>query len=270
MARRYWLAAGGAGFLLFLGVLSGQEPISQQTKPIKKNLKPSELAEVLAEPVAVDWFQNEMSLLEFLEQLTVYYRKNKGKEVLFRINDGVFKEENPDQPTPGETTLKIPPVPAMRTGAQLLRLALARIPSNNAAYQIRPGHIEITTQEMTRSWALLSEPVLPRFRNRPLHLALEDLFEQTGVPVVLDGRVGNLARAQVNLHIGKEMPLGTVLFLISETANLKVIVIDDVAIVTTPALAQQMLWEKFLRSYELPDWIEQMNRYRRGVVDSAA
>ncbi len=67
----------------------------------------------------------------------------------------------------------------------------------------------------------------------------------------------------MNLHIGKEMPLGTVLFLMSETANLKVIVIDDVTIVTTAALAQQMLWEKFLRSYELPDWIEQMKHYYR-------
>ncbi len=193
MARRYWLTAGGVGLLLFLGVLSGQEPISQPTRPIKKNLKPSELAEVLAEPVAVaDLSQDEMSLEDFLGQLTAYYRKSKGREVLFRINDGAFKEENPDQPIPGETTLKISSVPGMRTGAQLLRLALSRIPTNNAAYQIRPGHIEVTTYLMTRSRALLSEPVLPRFRNRPLHLALEDLFEQTGVPVVLDGRVGNL------------------------------------------------------------------------------
>jgi hypothetical protein len=258
MARRYWLAAGGVGFLLFLGVLSGQEPVSHPDRPIKKNLKPSELAEVLAEPVAVDWFQYEMSLLEFLEQLTVYYRQKKGKEVLFRINEVAFKEENPDQPETSETTLKIPTIPGMRTGAQLLRVALGQIRTNNAAYQIRPGHIEISTLLMTRS------------RVRSLHLALEDLFEQTGVPVVLDGRVGTLARAQVNLHIAKEMPLGTVLFLMSEMANLKVIVIDDVAIVTTPALAQQMLWEKFLRSYELPDWIEQMNRYRRGFVDNEA
>jgi hypothetical protein len=269
MARRYWLAAGGVGFLLFLGVLSGQEPISQPARPIKKNLKPSELAEILAEPVAVAGFQEEMSIEEFLARLTIYYRESKGKEVLFRIYEGAFKEENPAEPPANEATVKIPPVPSMRTGAQLLRAALARIPTNNATYQLRPGHIEITTYQMSRAWAMLSEPVMPRFKNRPLHLALEELFELTGVPVVLDGRVGNLARAEVNLHIGKEMPLGTVLFLMSETANLKVIVVDEITIVTTPALAQQMLLEQWLRTYGSPAWVEQMNRDRWRVFGGA-
>jgi hypothetical protein len=56
------------------------------------------LAALLAEPLAVDDFQNAMTLKEFLDKLTAYYRMAKGKEVLIQVDQTAFKEENPDAP----------------------------------------------------------------------------------------------------------------------------------------------------------------------------
>ena len=131
--------------------------------------------------------------------LTDFYRTKKGKEVLFLVEQNAFKQEDPDAPDIFETQVTIPPVPRLRTGVQLLRLALDQVPTKNATFLMRPGHVEITTHECTTAGALLSESIQVRIQRRPLHLVLEDLFEETGVPIVLDGRVGNLAR----MHNGR-------------------------------------------------------------------
>jgi hypothetical protein len=194
-----------------------------------------------------------MSLQEFLVKMTEYYRVKKGMELLLRVDQNAFKEEDPDAPNIMETKITINPPPRKISGAQLLHLALAQIPTHNAAFVLRPGYVEITTQERSSAVALLSQRMPVRIQGRPLHLALDDLFDATGVPVVLDTRVGNLARAPVHLYIAKDTSLGAILLLMSEMANLKMIVLNDVIFVTTPALAQQLLWEQFMRAYQLPE-----------------
>ena len=235
------------------------EPGARAIHPsIKKNLGPHQLCELLSQELPVSEFKEPMVLKDFLEKMTAHYRAVMGVEVLFRADQSAFREDAPDAPDVMDTSLSLPQVPRIQSGAQLLNSALAQAPTRNAAFIARPGFVEITTIERTSPRALLSQRIAVNIQGRPLHLALDDLFEQTGVPVVLDRRVGNRAGIPISIHLARETSLGTIVYLISESANLKMIVLQDVIIVTTPGLARQMLWERYSRAYQLPDWVNRM------------
>lgn len=227
-------------------------------RSIKKSAGVRELCALLAQELDASEFKEPMVLRDFLKKMTAHYRAVMGVEVLFRADQTAFLEEALDAPDIMVTSLSFPQIPRKQSGAQLLNFALAQTPARNAAFIARPGFVEITTIERLYPGALLSQRIAVHIQGRPLHLALDDLFDQTGVPVVLDRRVGILARTPISLHIARETSLGTIVFLMSETANLKMIILHDVIVITTPALAQQMLWEHFLRTYQLPDWVNRM------------
>jgi hypothetical protein len=223
--------------LLFMSpVLSAQE-----TPDGKKNgVSVRELPTLLAESMEAKDFQNSLTLKDALTAMQAVYRK-KGKELPIQTDSLAFREENAEAPDVLETLVKVEQLPRCMTGAQLLRALLAHIPTQNGTYRIEPGIVRITTQEKAAPIALLSRKIEVNIMRRPLHLALEDLYGQTGVDVFLDPRVGIRARTLVSMRFANCVSLGTVLLLLSETSGLKMLVTDEVIIITTPAIAQPLI-----------------------------
>jgi general secretion pathway protein D len=85
---------------------------------------------------------------------------------------------------------------------------------------------------------LLEQRVWVQFERRPCVDALGDLFELTGVPVVVDNRVLAQARRPVTATFANGAALGAVLPLVTEMAGLKLLVVGNALYVTSPAHAR--------------------------------
>lgn len=85
----------------------------------------------------------------------------------------------------------------------------------------------------------------------PCVSGMSDVF-LTGVAVILDRRVGALARTPISATLSNDVTLGTGLLLISEMAGLKLLVGDNAIFMTTPALSRQFLWERATNPFGLP------------------
>lgn len=235
-----------------LVLLPAQAPAQSTAKMDKRDPTVRELEALLAEPLETNTFQKTLTLKEALKILQDAYRA-KGKELPIQVNTPAFKEENPDAPDLYDTQITIADRPHRTTGARLLRLLLAQLPTNNGAFCLKPGFVDITTIERSRPYTLLGQSHEIRFARRPLHLALEDLYEQTGVAVVLDPRVGVRARTPITMNFTTDVSLGTAILLMSEVSGLKMIISDEIIFVTTPAIARQFLWERMANPYGLPE-----------------
>jgi tetratricopeptide (TPR) repeat protein len=104
-------------------------------------------------------FQAPMTLKEVLGLL--YDKLNAdGRELPIIVDADAFKEANPDAPDVYETQVKFPPVPRKMSIKTALRLALAKVPTDNATYLIRRDYLEITTVDrQTAEKALRVYPV---------------------------------------------------------------------------------------------------------------
>ena len=198
----------------------------------------------LAQPMSVEPFVEKMTLKEALEIIHKHYRDRYDRDFPVVVNQQAFKDENPEAGDILETEVKLQPFPRIRTTAQILRTLLKQVQTGNATYFLKPGVVEITTPDAVLSSRLLNQSVEMRFTRQPLSFVLEEIYEQTGVHVVLDPRVGVHARASITITITNEMALGTGLVLIAEMAHLKLVEIDNALFITTPAHANRFIWER--------------------------
>jgi hypothetical protein len=139
-----------------------------------------------------------------------------------------FKMETPDISDVRETPVQLPVLKGV-SRARVLRMLLDAIPSDNATYLIRGGHIEITTRSAATA---ARQAVHANFVNRPLEEALQELAEQTGLSVVLDSRAAEHGRTPVTAHFRTETSLLTAVRLLADMADLRVVSADNVLYVT--------------------------------------
>jgi hypothetical protein len=137
----------------------------------------------------------------------------------------------------------VPPVPARLRVASALEVVLAKLPTGNATLALKPGALVITTIGRTTVVRLLEQRVWVQFERRLYVDALADLFELTGVPVIVDNRVLAQARRPVTATFANGAALGTVLPLVTEMAGLKLLVVGNALYITSPAHAR-LLEEK--------------------------
>jgi hypothetical protein len=131
-----------------------------------------------------------------------------------------------------------PPVSARLRVASALQVVFAKLPTGNATLALKPGALVITTIGRTTVVRLLGQRVWVQFERRPCVDALGDLFELTGVPVVVDNRVLAQARRPVTATFANGAALGTVLPLVPEMAGLKLLVVGNALYVQSPAHAR--------------------------------
>ncbi|MBI3409032.1 MAG: hypothetical protein HY040_11850 [Planctomycetes bacterium] len=235
--------------ILFPACAQSQDAIGSASR----DLTVRELSFLLSQSISTFEFQQRRPLKDAIAILQQAFRQ-KGVELPIHLDNAAFKEENPDAPDVYETEVKLPQFPRSLPAGRLFGVLLSQLPTNIGSYRIVPGVVRITTQEQTAIPTLLSSPIDVRFRQRPLCLCMEDLYDQTGVAVYLDPRVGARARMLVNMNFTNEISLGTVRMLMSEVCGLKLLVSEEVVIITTPAIARQFIRERMQNPYLLPDW----------------
>jgi hypothetical protein len=144
----------------------------------------------------------------------------------------------------GELPDRVAAVPREMSVTVILDRVVAAVETNNASFRIRPGYVEITTIERAGIRGILWEHVHAVFDRRPLAYALDDIYQLTGVSVILDPRAGNRALQPITANFSRGPALGVVLLLLSEMADLKMLVGENVIYMTTPNHAQQLLRER--------------------------
>jgi hypothetical protein len=222
------------------------EPAAVAARPARKaggrDLRMRDLLEALHEPIDAAAFQGaDLTLKEFLQRLEdALARRGKGVPVVLDFE--AFKEHDPDafkEPADLEDVkVSLPPVPARLRVASALELVLAKLPTGNATLALKPGALVITTIGRTTMVRLLEQRVWVQFEHRPCVDALADLFELTGLPVIVDNRVLAQARRPVTATFANGAALGTVLPLVTEMAGLKLLVSGNSLYVTSPAHAR--------------------------------
>jgi hypothetical protein len=121
---------------------------------------------------------------------------------------------------------------------------LSKVDPRNAVFLIRPGYVEVTTISRGEMRNLLAQAVHVSFERAPLAVALEELYQATGVPVVVDTRGLRQAQMLISGNFTNSPSLGGVLLLLSEMSGLKMLVGDNMIYLTTPAHARQLLRER--------------------------
>jgi len=209
-----------------------------------------ELAAILQQTLETEGFQTAMSLKEALALLQKKV-KQRGWELPIHVDQGAFKEENPEGAAIYDTQVSFPEFPRQVKIAQFLYLMLSRVDPPNATFLIRPGYLEITTISNAYLDRLLGQAVHASFKRTPLIVALEELYQATGVPVVVDTRAWRQAQRPISASFTNRPSLGGVLLVLSEMGGLKMLVGDNMIYLTTPAHARQLLRERLWMPFHM-------------------
>jgi hypothetical protein len=246
--RRCIFAVALSLWLSFASSLIGQDVPKTNTAG---RARVSALWDDLATPMSAEPFVQVMALKDAIDTIQKQFQQHYGHELPITINQQAFKDEAPEAPDLLECQIKLNAHPRTRTIGQLLRAMLSQA-SDLATIYVYDGTIEITTHDAIIPARLLQQTPNLRFTRQPLSFVLEEIHDRTGVYVILDRRVGVNARTPVSMTFTNDLTLGTGLRLMAEMAHLKLLVIDNTIVITTPDHARQLVWEILNNPYLLP------------------
>ncbi len=188
----------------------------------------AQILQQLAEPIEVK--EPVLTLPHKLREVLQYLHEAKGFPALV-VDQAAFRADLPDAPDINETQVALPRLKGVSRD-RILRLLLDQVPGGpgyRMAYLLRRGYVEITTAEGA---APERQVVRAAFANRPLEEALEELSEQTGINIVLDGRASEKGRTPVTAAFRSETNLLNAVRLLADMADLRMMVVDNVLYVT--------------------------------------
>jgi len=210
---------------------------------VKQTATPMKPLQILQERVDTDKFQKMTALKDALKTLQDELA-GRGMELDIIVDVDVFKMENPDAPDIYETRVFLPPLPRKLTGSMLLRQILNKVDTKNAAFVVFGDHVLITTVERTGPESLLLQHVVAVYEKKPLGQVLRDLAEKTGVSITLDRRAGDKEEYLVSAAFQRDATLAGALRVVTEMADLKVLLLDGMVYVTTHDHAEQLRKEQ--------------------------
>ena len=156
----------------------------------------------------------------------------------FELNDRAFQADGVEDLRKCVLGREVPHMKET-TLATVLRIVLARIPSpSGAVYVLRPDNVEITTVAALRSELGMNgqRSLLPLvwdvFENTPLSQAFGRVAEFSGFSVVIDPRVADKVKVNVDAQLNN-VPTDTAVRLLANMAGLSVARLDNVLYVTT-------------------------------------
>jgi hypothetical protein len=185
--------------------------------------------------------QQPMSMKEALEFLISVVKKKTGEDLPILVDQAAFKES--DGPDIYDTKVQFPPFPKSMTVNSALRYALSQVETKNATFVIKDDVIVVTTFERANTAYKLRDPIVANFTKRSLSDVLNDLAQKTGVSINIDQRIGNLADKTVTATFRGDMSLAGVLRVLTESASLKVVLINNGIFVTNAAGADALRTE---------------------------
>lgn len=199
-----------------------------------------ELVAALAQSLDTSEFAGPLSFKEFLTRLQSRI-KIKGRELPLWVDVEAFKEGMEAGADLYDSEIKLPPYLKHMTAAALLGHALSKIPGGNATYYVKNGLIVVTTAEEAQARRLCSEAVEGKFEAQPMGEVLQELAAQTGLHLMVDGRIAWRLKAKISANFSvNETALGTALYLLTDMVELRVAFLGNVAYVTSPANARQI------------------------------
>jgi RNA polymerase sigma factor (sigma-70 family) len=134
---------------------------------------------------------------------------------------------------------KTPPVPLSVVLQNVL--SQAQVPGGRLTYRVKDGHVAIVVARPAAR--MLEEPVRVEAENDRLSAVLDRLVADTGANIVQDPRAKEQLATPVNLSL-QDVPLESAVRVLSDTAGLRVAVVDNILYVTTPENAERMKKEK--------------------------
>jgi hypothetical protein len=251
---------GGLAALLTLSVFTDHSEAqttvraTPQDKQGQRTPRPYKMITALNESVDMKDFRQETTLKELLLSLHKHLEA-RGIEFNVIVQADLFREENPDAPDIFETRVRFPDIPKKMTVANMLNGALSKVATGNATFVVLPDRIEITTFEDASVERRLQKRLTASFENRKLSEVLRELSEKTGTTIVIDKRAAEKEDRLVSATFLNDINLAGALRVLSEMAELKVVVLDGAIYVTTPAYAETLRKEKLQMDEQLsPLW----------------
>jgi hypothetical protein len=233
-----------------------EDPAPAQQKKVAAALSPKlqetqRLLRLLQEDVDITKAVEggKLQLKDVVELLSAKLTTSNGKPVPVLVDVQAFRDADPDVADVDSilyAEIDLKGAPRAMPISTLLRVALSKLPKGNGTYVIRQNMIEITTQAQTEPHNLLRRKVAAAFSNTPLDQALEELSEQSGASIVIDGRVGDKAKAPVSATFRNDTALGSALQMLTDMAGLRPVVLEEGLYVTTPENAARMRKNKVL------------------------
>ncbi len=227
-----------------LGLLLGILWLGYKDRALARSEKEAEtnaLLRLLDENMDLKDFQNQVGIT-FKGALDLISEKfaAKGKELPFRINYQAFKKGTTARSiVDGELPAKVPSTPRRLPVGTLLRIILEQ-EDLDATFLIRNGMVEILpAKQATPAW-LLKNKVTGTFYRETLEDVLQALSFQTGATLVLDCRAGDLAKTPIRAMFRNDVTLEAALCMVTEMAQLKVVVMPGGIFITTPTHANGM------------------------------
>jgi hypothetical protein len=211
----------------------------------------------------------KISLKDVLEALASKVLEKYKAELAILVDVSAFKEANPDTQDVFETTIELSRAPRFLTVAETLRFCVKQIPSNNGHFCVQNNIVYITTIDAARAEAKLCESVVVMYANEKLADVCEDLARRTGVTIAISDRARDKAKQTITTTFRGDISLGGALRVLTETADLKFLLLDGAVLVTTPTHADQLRDEaRRLNRGVDPDWptFELRNRRQTQAV----
>lgn len=142
-------------------------------------------------------------------------------------------ELGPKAVDPYTEKVTMPSVPHSMRLQLALRLGLNQVAKGQATCLIRQGHLEIVPQRYASAHHLLTHSTVHvTFKRQPLSDVLEDLAEETGLPINLDPNVGKKGDTLISATF-RSSPLEDAPVTVSEMADLKFVRLERSILVTT-------------------------------------
>ena len=238
------------GVVLSLCVLAGTNDCAraQATRAVLAQMKAQKLLE---EMMDLKDFRQPMTLKEALEliqdKLNAKYQSS-GDVLPVVVDEETFRVE--DDSLVLDTQVKFPSFPRQMRIATILRLALSRVPSNNATFLLRNGYVEVTTIKQASVKRLLQRKVIASFERRPLSEAVEELSALTGLSVILDTRLGDALKKPVSATLNNDTPVEGALRFLADMAGASLFVSDEGVYITSPEHAEKLRKERKARLEE--------------------
>jgi hypothetical protein len=247
-----------AGAVLCIGVISGAQSADKESPAVRREPLPltanQKLLKFLEQPFETKIFEAPAghSLKEFIGQLYDAASK-RGIDAPVLIDFEAFKNDNPDvYKEPGDLydiRVTIPQVPRELPLGVILQIAISKIPTNNAAFYVHQGYVDVTTVTRAAPAALMQAGVSAVFVQRPLASAVQQLADSTGVTIIVDPRMGK-ADTPVTATFNNGVPLKTALALLANMAGHEVIEVPGALYLTTVENARAFRMEHKARQQE--------------------
>jgi hypothetical protein len=220
-------------WLVALGVLCGTNAQAVAQKNPNPRVRETEaLLRLLEEPVLLQDLKEGPSFASLEE-----WAKSRGKDLPLFIDVRAFQEESSQALFRGELPPpKLPGLPRRMRVGDLLQLLVAQL-EEESTLLIRKNRVEITTKKAASRDNLLRQTFVASFDQHPLEFVLEDLAALTGVSVVVDGRSKEKIRTPVTARFHNDVPVRDALRMVTESAELKLVILPGGLFVTTPCHA---------------------------------